>query len=715
MKRRITFDFETRSASNLRREGPFKYSRHPTTQPTCLALKEEGNPTVYFLAFDAINKKWKDLPAKLRDMWYGWILKGYEFSAHNATFERAVYNNILVARYDWPPIPLKQWRCTAAKAAACAIPRSLEGAGEAMELRVQKDKRGYNAMMATCKPTRAYNAWVRATEEIAAGKRVGPKKLKIAAGPVPKMFLEYADAPDVWETLYTYCKIDVRAEEQLDLSLPDLSPDEQDIWHLNQLLNWRGLRFDRPTVEKIVAIMAIESKLKIKELDQLTMGLVSKPGAIKSILEFLALDDIVLPNLRAKTVSDSLEGFALTEDGRRLLEIRKALSMSSTKKYQTFLDRGVGDRIRDILMYHGASTGRDTGTGVQPHNFPRGLIKVNKDRPYAAVENVIECDHETLQLLYGESLGVLFSALLRNMIIPDDGYELFVADFSKIEVAVLWWLADNESGLKILRDNLDPYKYQASANTGHPYETIRDDSDARQLGKAQILGCGFGMGWIKFQTTAWDFYRLSLTDEQSKKAVLAYREANAAVPELWKAYEQAAIAAIKTPKKKIVAGKCEFLVERDFLWVTLPSGRRLAYRKPQISWRIREYIVKTTKVVDGEEVEHFETKRTKPMETLEYWGLDKSKKKMQLERNWGGGLTENIVQAVARDLMMPALLRLEKRGYQALLAVHDEGICQAKIGRGNIEEFTKILCEVPKWAVGLPIEAKGWAGKRYRK
>jgi DNA polymerase len=169
-------------------------------------------------------------------------------------------------------------------------------------------------------------------------------------------------------------------------------------------------------------------------------------------------------------------------DMRRLLEIRKALSKTSTKKYQSFLNRSGDDhRVRDILLYHGASTGRDTGTGIQPHNFPRGAIKVDRNRPYAAVENVIECEPETLKLLYGESLPILFSSVLRNMIVPSKGCELFVADFSKIEVAVLWWLAGNEPGLKILTSGKDPYKYMAAANTGQAYEDIPDDGDDRQL------------------------------------------------------------------------------------------------------------------------------------------------------------------------------------------------------------------------------------------
>lgn len=704
MKLRNTKDFETRSKSNLKKEGAYKYSLDPSTQPTCFAFKILGEPTVYFLDFYAINRRWDEQSEKLKQLWYRLIEGGYEFSAHNSFFERCIYDNILVKRYGWPLIPPRQRRCTAAKAASCALPRNLEGAGEAMRLRTQKDKRGYNAMMATCKPTKQWNAWTKARSEIAAGKKVGEKKRKLAALPEPPVFITPESHPEVFNTLYTYCKIDVLSEEQLDQSLPDLTSKEQEIWFLNQELNWRGLHVDIPTITKIVDIMSTISETKLGELDDLTAGLITKGGALKSMLEFLEMEGVEIPNMRAKTIDDKLKEFDLSDNARKLLELRRTLSYASTKKYQSFLNRATNDnRVRDILLYHGASTGRDTGTGVQPHNFPRGLLKVNKDQPYSHIQNVIDCDKDMLGLLYGEnSLGILFSAVLRNMIIPSKGHELFVADFSKIEVAVLWWLADNKPGLKVLKEGKDPYIYQAAANTGKSYEEIetavlKEEKwalDARQLGKAQILGGGFGMGWAKFQQTGWDMYRLRLTDQQSKTAIESYRRVNKAVKDVWKKYEDAAVNCIKNPASLNV-GKCLFRVSKDFLWIQLPSGRRLAYREPRLTMRETDY---------------------GPKETLEFMAVNSKTKKWSLERTWGGTLTENIVQAVARDLIMEGILRLEKAGYKTLLTVHDEAICEKPVDTGRLDSFIKILCERPTWAdQHLPIEAKGWVGPRYRK
>lgn len=696
MKKRVTHDFETRSKSNLKKEGAFKYSLDPSTQPTCLAFKIMGEPKMYFLNFKMVNTIWESLPKDFQDLWRYLIIGGYEFSAHNSYFERCIYDNIMVNRYNWPSINPERRRCTAAKAASCALPRSLEGVGEALKLSTQKDKRGYIAMMATCKPTKKWNAWTKARFEISQGKRVGPKKVALSETPEPQVFLEPQDDSLMWNTLYTYCKIDVKTEELVDLTLPDLIPQEQEIWHLNQKLNWRGLNVDTHSINKIVTLMESESKKKLKELDALTMGLVTKPGARKSILDFLALDGVELPDIKAKTVQDNLDGFLLTEDGRKLLEIRKALSKTSTRKYQSFLNRITSDgRVRDIQLYHGASTGRDSGSGVQIQNFPKRLI------PQKEVEYVLEMIKEDtkgliewVEYFYGDS-AMVFSSLLRSMIISTKGFEILAADFAKIEVAVLWWLADNTPGLKILRDGLDPYKYMAAANTGKTYDEIEDDSDARQLGKAQVLGCGFQMGATKFRTVAWDMYRLKLSEEQSKLAVHNYRTANAAVPGLWKKYEQAAINVVENGEGSLTyTGRCRFFMKNKFLWVELPSGRRLAYREPQISWRETDY---------------------GPRKTLEFWAVNSKTKKWNLETTFGGRLTENIVQGTARELLMQGMKRLDKQGFEPLFSVHDEMVCEAPLWSKELSEFTKILCKIPEWAEGLPIEAKGFVGPRYKK
>lgn len=725
MKKRITFDYESQSACDLKRTGAYKYSLHPTTRMTCLAFKIHNEPKIYFLDFKMINTPWKQLPEWFRGLWLELIMEGYEFSGHNVFFDMCLYKNVAVKRLGWPDISFKQFRCTAAKAASCALPRNLAGAGEALKLVVQKDWRGHQAVMKTCKPTRQWLYWVSQECENRAflNRRIWEQNQ-------PDMFITPESDPKTFEVLYLYCKIDVKSEEELDDALPDLSPTELELWQHNQRKNWRGLRIDIPTVEKILEIMATEETQKRRELDTLTMGLVQKPGSIRSIMDFLALEGVKMPNLRAKTVDDKLEGYDISNDMRALLELRKALSKTSTKKYRSFVDRAMPDhRCRDIVLYHGDSTGREGGAGIQPKNFPRGLLKVDKTRPYAAVENIIECDHEMLNLLYGPSLGVLFSAVLRNMIIPSDNHQLYVADFSKVEVAVLWWLARNKPGLKALREGKDPYRYQDMMNRDVPYEETPTEGDEYQLAKAQVLANGFGQGANKFMTTAWDIFRLKLSLKQSRLAVKNYREANEAVPKMWENVERAAINAV-TKGGEFEAGRCKFIYDPSrfyggikFLWAELPSGRRLAYASPQVSWRVKEYEVfhvytdSTGEPIldkNGNEQYTVEKKKTKPTETLEFWAVNPKTKKWNLERTWGGTLTENVTQATARDLTMPAGLRLEKAGFRDLLSIHDEAVHESSEGQ-SLDEFVRIMCEQPAWAPGLPISAKGWIGPRYRK
>ena len=384
--KRFIGDFETYSEAELKKVGAYKYSLHPTTRPTCFAFKVRNEPTIYFLPYELVNLPWKRLPAEFRKVWSRLVEEGFEFTAQNAFFVRCFYSNVLVKRNSWPAIKPRRFRCTAAKAAAAGLPRNLEGAGEALKLKTQKDRRGYQAMMATCKPTATWNKHQKFLWGVFDRRKKGilptnvhKKKNDNGGLQHPPKFPTPNRDPQVFEVLYRYCKIDVLSEEALDRALPDLIPQEQEIWFHNQMLNWRGLPIDIPTSKKILSIMDEETKIRVSELDKLTAGLVSKPGARQSILDFLELEGVKLPNLQKNTVQAKLESFELRDGTQRLLELRQALAMTSTKKYKAFIDRANPDsRVRDILLYHGAHTGRDTGTGIQPHNFSSGA---HSDRP----------------------------------------------------------------------------------------------------------------------------------------------------------------------------------------------------------------------------------------------------------------------------------------------------------------------------------------------
>ena len=728
MIKKITEDFETQSECNLKKAGAFEYSVDPSTKPLCFAFKIMGAPKVYLLDYYLINSPWAKLPQKFKDLWTRFILEGFQFSAHNQFFETSIYENILVKRLGWPAIPRRQLRCTAAKAASVAIPRSLADAGAVMRTSIQKDFEGHRIMMKLCKPTAAWNKWHN--KWLKEKKKGHDFSLFVEKNPEPFKFWTPETAPEDFKKLYEYCKIDVLAEEKLDEALPDLSPFEQELWFIDQKINLRGIAVDMPLVKKISEIMAKEAKIMNRELDLLTMGLVSSGNARAAIIDFLALEGLELPNLQAKTVDDFLKNGKATGDAEKILQIRRALAKSSTAKYQTFLIRAASDgRVRDLLMFLGAArTGRWGGKGIQPQNFPRGIIK----DIYEAIDRIKTGNVEDLKLLYGENLMPLFSSVLRGMFISSPKNEMFVEDFSAIECRILFWLAGHKEGLKIFAQDRDPYVEMAAKLYNKSLLEITNEQ--RQVGKATILGCGFGMGNRKFVSSAFDVYRAEVTKDQAKVAVTAYRELHWPVVELWESFQECAIGAVETPGVWCKSGKVGFIKEGRFLKIRLPSGRFLSYCDPKIEaaktivlekvigndverlYASTPTMLEKARSEDFEPVGHFYSKR------LTYFEVNQKARKEDcvipkwtIERTYGGKLVENIVQAVSRDLLGAAIVRADKAGFEVLMHSHDELVSEAPKGKFTSEQYRKIMTTLPKWAEGLPVKSGGWVNNRYKK
>ncbi len=688
-------DFETRSDADLRKVGAYEYSLHPSTIATCLGFKVHGAPKIVLLPFGHMQRNFSAFHPDFQKWWKRRIQDGFIFSAHNAFFEQCIYNNVLVKKLGWPVIPPDQWHCTAAKAAAIAIPRNLQGAGEVMRLRTQKDMAGHIAMLQTCKPTKQWNAFQKA---LAKPKKTERDNKLIAKGE-PVKYLTPESHPHVFDTLYKYCKIDVIAEEQLDDSTPDLIPSEQQLWLLDQRINFRGVAVDMPLVNKISKIMLAEKTVMEKELDTLTMGLVTTGTQRARIMDFLAIEDIKIPDLKSKTVDDFLANGKVSGDAKLLLELRRKLAKASTAKYQAFQRRAASDgRVRDMLLFHGASTGRWGGAGVQPQNFPRGTIK----DIYEAIRQINIASVDELKLMYGENLMPLFASVLRGMFVATEGHEMFVQDWNAIETRVLWWLADHKDGLEIFKEGRDPYREMASKIYKKRPEDVTDDE--RQVGKAAVLGCGYQMGWKKFITSAWDVYRAYVTPEIAKVAVSTYRDLHHSVKDLWGDYQLASINAIKNKGAVYTVGRVKFFVKRNFLFVELPNGRRLAYNSPTVSWDKVEM-----KDDDGNVVNSFNA------EKIKFWAVNSLTKKWGQESTYGGKICENIVQAVSRDLLADAIKRSEKIGFSVLFHSHDELVTEAPKGKFKSEDFKNVMETLPAWADGLPLKAGGWAGTRYRK
>lgn len=674
-QRYLILDYETRSEAELKKVGSFEYANHPTTQILCASwrlgtraellwqLRNKVRPKVWCPAFkDSDNPA--DLVFRLQD-------EPIEVVAHNALFEQVITRFVLT-RHKWAhypalkTLPHERWLCTASMAAALALPRNLEGACFALKLPIQKDMEGRRLILKYCKPRKA--------------SKNNPDKWFSSSRDLRRIML--------------YCQNDVDAETMLFLSVPELTPNERKVWLLDQKINFRGFEADREMVSATLKMIAEETKNLNKETEKITDGHVSSTTQRDSVLKWLQGQNIFLPDLRAKTVSDALRAGLVTGRAQRVLQIRQAISKTSTAKYGAFEARSRTDgRVRDILVYHTASTGRWGGAGVQPQNFPRGTI----DDTTTASDVLKSGDLEFVRLIYGNPMGV-FSSCLRSVIRAPRGRELFCADYAAIEARVLFWVAKHNAGLKSFREDRPAYEEMAAVIYNHEFiENVTKDQ--REVGKRAFLGCGYGMGWKKFLATC-IFFGMEIDEETAQMAVSAYRDHHAPVVQLWKNLEKAAIEATKRKGTKFTINHTTWWVEclngrREILWCKLPSGRRLAYYGPEVKYEPTSW---------GEK---------RPV--LYHWGVNSLTRQWEHAGTYGGMLTENVVQAIARDLMAEAMLRVESGGYDLTLTVHDELLSERDLGEGTVEEFEQLMGIVPAWGDGIPVKVKGWSGPRYRK
>jgi DNA polymerase len=698
-QRYLILDYETRSEIELKKVGSYEYANHPTTQILCASWrvgtrKELRNQIDAKLSWnsrsalslmpcpydaDIWSPAFKDTGsgARLAELIANPDLK---IVAHNALFEQVITRFVL-PRHVWcndyvKSLPHDRWECTASFAAALALPRNLEGACAALSLPIQKDMDGRRLILKYCKPRKP--------------SKNNPAKWFQSARDLRRIML--------------YCQNDVDAETMLFLTVPPLTPDERKVWLLDQQINFRGFQADRKLVKAALTHIAEETAHLNKETTRITNG---KPGSTTqrdAVLKWLHGKGVFLPDLRAKTVSDAISAGLVEGEPKRLLEIRQSISKVSTKKYHAFDARSRTDgRVRDILVYHTASTGRWGGAGVQPQNFPRGTI----DDTTLAADILRSSDLEFVRLVYGNPMGVL-SSCLRSVITAPKGKELFCADYAAIEARVLFWVAKHSSGLKSFFENRPVYEEMASVIFNVDLTELIalvqiEDASAklkRQVGKQAFLGCGYGMGWKKFLLTC-KFFGIEVDEEIAQTAVSAYRSYHEPVVKLWGSLERAAIAAVKRKGTRFKINRTSWWVEclpgskLEFLWCELPSGRRLAYPFPTIKYELTPWDEK------------------RPV--LYHWGVDPLTRKWVCAGTYGGKLTENVVSAISRDLMAGAMLRVAKSGYDLILTVHDEILAERQRGVSSLENFTGLMSQLPPWAEGCPVAVKGWTGPRYHK
>ncbi|MGV9196388.1 DNA polymerase [Arcanobacterium canis] len=575
-------------------------------------------------------------------------------SAFNAAFERICISAYLCREH--PELlgagflDPRGWRCSMVWAATLGLPQSLEHVAQVLGLTAQKMAEGKKLISKFSVPNR--------------------KSQQTTA----------ADDPAAWLLFKQYCATDVEVELELQraLSSRPVPVNEWETYWLDQVINDRGILIDREFANNAVAIDKAYRERRLGRARELT-GL-ENPNSPIQLKEWLAEHGCELESL----TKDAVAKAQATASGvvAEVLGLRGELSRSSVKKYQAMQNvAGGDDRARGLIQFYGAGrTGRFAGRLIQVQNLPRNYLP---DLAQAR-ELVATGVGDALELLY-PSVPDTLSQLVRTAFVPKSGCRFVVADFSAIEARVIAWLAGEDWRLDLFEQGGDIYCQSASEMFGVPVGKHGPNAELRQKGKIAELACGYGgsVGALK----AMGALDMGLKESELKPLVDAWRAANPAIVKLWWELEAKTIEAIQTRTPQHHAGLI-ISATRELLTIQLPSGRKLAYQQPKL------------------EVNQF------GRDAITYMGLSPSRKWGKLE-TYGGKLTENVVQAIARDLLTHALHTVSDAGHGIVMHVHDEIVVET--ANATVTEVCELMSQPPVWAEGLPLDADGYECNFYQK
>lgn len=616
--RYVFIDFETRSNANLKIVGPEAYARDPSTRPLIICIDGDC-----YTDFDCDLLTWLDLHHDVTIV------------AHNAPFERAIMRNCL-PHWKFPD----RWLDTAAMCRRVGLPASLDEATKAIGTAHTKDKRGAQLIKLFSLPQK------------------------------DGRFIEPSERPAEFAEFIEYCRKDVAAEKALfDYIGPEvMPPPEIRAMVRNWDSNERGIVVDTEIVDSALQIIAGEERRANALIQEITDGQITTVNQSVKIAQFCGMESIA-----AEKLKDALDNPEIDADAAAILRTRADVGRASVKKLIKLAARTTPDnRTRNLTIYHGAHTGRETGEGVQLLNMARGRFAGQYAALCECLELIRAGDVEALRARYGSVVGAISSAI-RGMFLGD----FSCADMASIEARLVFWFADEYATLQLYREKADLYKTLAATIYNKPVEMVTKLE--REIGKRGILGLGYGMGADKFVKTVKTNANLDIPLSLAEKAKATYRAKYAGVPRLWRGVEWAAKSCVATGNP-FAFGRVSYHMWRDWLICTLPSGRDLYYYRP--------------KIVDGE---------------LTYRCMEQ--RKWIRKKTYGGALTENIVQATARDLLQHFLAEMESRGARIVLTIYDEILAE----RTDLNTMVDIMRMPPEWCADLPLDAEGWEGERYRK
>lgn len=654
-KRILHIDIETYSSVDIAKSGLYRYVQSTDFEILLFAYAYDDDPVqIIDLAAG------ESLPPKVvKDLQASDVIK----MAHNAAFEI----NALKRSYKiWPD----QWRCTMIHALYCGYPAALANTAKAMGFPQDKQKMTAGKALiryfcVPCKPS----------------KRNGGRTRN-----------RYYHEPEKWEIFKEYCKQDVEVEREIEHYLKDypVPKIEWNYWQYDQMINLEGTKVDIDLVKGAIDISEHASDLLKNEIQMITG--IENPNSVAQLKNWLSY---MLGRTVEKLGKDDITELLDSEEVRSIpaveivLKKRQEMAKSSVKKY-TAMENAVCEdgRIRGLLQFYGANrTGRWAGRLVQVQNLPRNYIP-----ELSLARNLVKKeDAASLQMIYGPIPDTV-SQLIRTAFIPRDGYEFVVADFSAIEARVISWLAGEEWRLNVFRTHGKIYEASASSMFGVPIERITKGNPEyalRAKGKVAELALGYqGSTGALVQMGA---LKMGLAEEELPDIVYRWRTSNKRIQDLWFAVENCALETIEYGVINQIQHGITFMRDQDYFMIQLPSRRCLFYPKPGIGQNIWG------------------------KKSITYMGIGGTKKWEQLE-TYGGKLVENIVQAVARDLLANAIRNMLFAGYKINFHIHDEVVAEVPKGSNlTLDHAITLMCKAPAWAEGLPLNADGFAGDFYKK
>ena len=650
----LNIDIETYSDNEIS-NGVYKYVDTPNFEVLIFAYAVDGGETV------ELDLTKTSLPEDIIDALTDASVKKI---AYNASFERVCLSKHLFGDED-KYLPPEQWECTKVWADELGLPGSLKRCAEYLGLEEQKDAAGtqlINYFSKPCKPTKANGQRTRNLPEHDTEK---------------------------WDKFVAYCGQDVRTEMAIgDFLKPYKLPDrEWEHYYLDQHVHDRGVKIDLDLANQAVEIdneMRAEGLEKMKSLTGL-----ENPNSVAQLKEWLEGKGHPMETLGKKIVLEMIESGEVTGDVKEVLETRLSLSNSSTKKYVMMQDATRSDgKMHGLLQFYGANrTGRWAGRLLQVQNLPRNYIASLDD----ARELVKRGERDSLEMVY-EDVQDILKQLIRTGIVAKDGHRFIISDFSAIEARVIAWFAGEKWVIDAFNEHGKIYEATAAQMfdlgpvTEYDWKSTEGKA-MRQRGKVATLALGYQGG--KGSLVSMGALEMGIPEDELQDLVDVWRTTNSNIVKLWKETERFVKKALSSGQ--VVRGHqgLKFFKKEDFLFIQLPSGRKLSYCKPRLE--PGKYGQKITYEGQG------------------------SKVYFVREDTYGGKLVENIVQATARDVLAEAMLRLNAAGFPIVFHVHDEVIAECKHDEHSLDEMNDILSQTPDWADGLPLAAEGFETDYYQK